>query len=402
MKKILLPVIESDYRSTEKRLFNIAKGLSEHFVVEFLTISKDTCEDIKNKAADCRNITAEFIEPGLIPLTLDFRSHLVKVFVQYTNDLFIPDTDLKLWKTAAFDDFWGHLSASSLDESSLEDTDLVLLPLMSFDNNPSENDDVFYTSLLFRAKEAGVKVAGYQLYPVFQGHKLMTLMVDALIVKKEYERQFYVNMGVAADDIFLLTDAKDKYSISTITDAYKDNLYNAQIPIRRDELAVVVINHSKFRPCIREIVRAIGDAKVPVVLFLVKRSYGIKDLTEDQIIEDFYYEDIIKAGCRFYKVESESMVPVIMISDVVISPAYVAPVELAARYEKKSIVYNPFYDTVPDVEGTAFIGDRQHLSSALKKAYKEKQMTVGMADAISAILRKAKGSPESRRPFGAQ
>src|SRR5208283_5416356 len=268
------------------------------------------------------------------------------------------------------------------------DCDIVLAPLLSYDDTPSDDVDVFYTSIICRAKNAGVKVAGYQLYPVFSGLKLMPLMMDALIVKMKYERQFYLNMGIPADTIHLLTDARDAYSITSISDSYQNYRYNDQIPISRDELSIVVINHTKFRPFIRQIIKAVGDLKIPVVLSFLKRVYAIKELKEDDIISEFYIKDIEKTGCRFYLLEPPSTVPVIMISDVIISCTFVAPVELAARYGKKAIVYNPLYDAVPDVDGAVFINNPDDLSLALKRAYKEKKKTVGFADSINAILGK--------------
>ncbi len=388
MKKVLLPISEVDYFATEGRLFNFGKYLSDQFAVEFLTISEKVLEDIKQKLSACRNITVEFIEPGHIELPLDFRTNLVKIFIRYTNDLLIPDTDLKLWKTAATDDFWGHLSSCSFGEDLHVDCDIALLPLLSYDDAPSDTVDVFYTSVICRLKNAGIKVVGYQLYPVFSGLKLMPLLMDAILVKKEYERQFYLDMGIPSDSIYLLTDARDRYSINSISDLYENYRYNEQIAISRDELSIVIINHTKFRPFIRQIIKAVGELKVPVVLSLLKRVYAVKELKEDDIIAEFYLGDIEKTGCRFYLLEPPSVTPVIMISDVTIACTFVAPVELAARYGKKAIVYNPFYDAVADVEGTVFINDPDALLKALKRAYKEKKMTVGAAEAINAILGK--------------
>lgn len=388
MKKILLPISERDYDSTNKRFFYLIKSLSENFIVEVLTISKEVLDDINNRLEPSMNVTAGLIETQNLPFTLDFRTNLVKVFIQYTYGLFIPQTDLKLWKTAAFDDFWGHISTCSLKELPTIDSDLVMLPLMTYDDTPIEEMDVFYTSILFRAKEAGIKVAGYQLYPVFQGLKLMVAVTDAIVVRKEYEKKFYIDdMGIPSEKIHLLTDQKDIYSLSTIDDAYKNNMYNSQIPIGRGELAIVVCNHVKYRPLIRKIIKAIGEAKIPVVLFLSKREYQVKDLNEDQIIESFYFEDIKNIGCRFFVVDSPSTVTVAMISDVIISPTYVAPVEFAARHEKKAFVYNPFYEAIPDVEGTVFFNKSEDLTEALKKAYKEKKQTVGISDIASFIMR---------------
>lgn len=214
--------------------------------------------------------------------------------------------------------------------------------------------DIFYTTLLFMAKEAGIKVVGYQLYPVFNGVKLMPQLMDAIIVRKEFERDFHIKMGIAPEKIHLLTEEKDIYSLSTIEDTYKNHIYNSQIEISRDELGVVVCNHGKLRPQIIEIFKALEESKIPVVLFLLKRDFVIRELQEDEIIKDLFFDPIRKIGCRFYLVEQPSLVPIAMTSDVVIAPTYVVPLEFAARYGIKAWVYNRCYDPLPDVNGVSF------------------------------------------------
>lgn len=389
MKKVLVPISERDYLSTDKRFFYLLKALSAHFIIELLTISKEVFEDVNKRIDNNTNIKARLIASKKLPLTLDFRTDLVKVFVQYTYDTFIPQTDLRLWKVAAFDDFWGHIATSSFDELSAIDADVVLLPLMSYDDTPWEDMDVFYTSVIFKAKEAGIKVIGYQLYPVFQGLKLMPQLMDALVVRKEYEKKYYIDMGIDSEKIHLISDTRDIYSISPIDDMYKNHMYNNQIPISRGELAIVVYNHTRYRQHVKEIIKTFGSFKFPRILSLIKRDYQVRDLSESEVIKDFYLDDIQKAGCRFYLVDAESTVPIIMVSDVVLSPTYIAPIEFAAKYGKRAIVYNPFYDALPNVEGTTFINTPQDLLSALKRAYEEKENTLGMADIIHAVLRKA-------------
>lgn len=388
MKKVLVPICERDYSVTDKRFAHLIHALSATCSVEVLTISPEIVEDLHGKINAAANITVTLVTMKSLPLTLDFRTNLVKVFVQYTNDVYLPGTDLKLWKTAAFDDFWGHLSTYSPQEPLRIDADMVLLPLISYDDTPFDEMDVFYTFVLFGAKERGVKVVGYQLYPVFQGLKLMPLLMDALIVGKAYEKSYYRNMGIAEEKIYLLTVEKEAYALATIDDAYRNNLFNTQISIGRDELGVVVYNHVKFRPQVRAVIEVIGRTKLPVVLSLLKRDYTVKDLSEDVIIKDFYYEAIERAGCRFYLVEAPSTVPLVMISDVVVSPTYIAPVEFADRYRKRTIVYNPHHSIGPTIEGigTRFLSEPEHLAEELRAAYQEKKSAVGIGDIVAAVL----------------
>ena len=387
MKKLLFPIGDRDYETTQGRIIYLLKSLSKTFRVELITNSKEVYDNISKKLEPGGNVTVKYVEPRFLPLNFDYRDNLAKIFVRYTHDLSLPNTDLKIWKTAAFDDFWGHISTCAFPEIQTIDADVVVLPLISHDDAPWEETDIFYTTLLFMAKEAGVKVAGYQLYPVFNGVTLMTKLVDAIIVRKEFEKEFHIKMGIAPEKIHLLTDEKDIYSLSTIEDTYKNHIYNAQIEIRRDELGVVVCNHGKLRPQIIEIFKAIGESKIPTVLFLIKRDFVIRELQEDEIIKDLFFDPIREIGCRFYLVEQQSLVPIAMMADVVISPAYIVPLEFAARYGIEAWVYNRCHDPLSKVNGVTFMNQREELTASLEKAYEDKRKKVGMADILNCLTR---------------
>ncbi|MGO9014965.1 MAG: hypothetical protein ACLQF0_08295 [Dissulfurispiraceae bacterium] len=386
MKKLLFPVSERDYFATSGRICHLLNGLSKHFIVEVLTISNEVYDDINKKlGSPSSNILTRIIEAESLPVTDAFRDDLAKGFVQYTYDMVVPGTDLKLWKPTAFDDFWGHLSGSSFPEIGGIDADMVLFPLMNYDEAISDVVDVFYTTLLFDAKEAGIKVAGYQVYPAVESGLLMAGLMDAIIVRKEYEKQFYVKKGIAPEKISVLTDIKDIYSLSTIEDVYKNHLYNSQITVSRSELGVVVFNHSRFRPQLTEIFRVITETRIPVVLFLVKRNFVIREFTEDKIIEGVFLKYLQKIKGRFYVVGPDSIVPVVMISDVAISPSYISPVEFSALNGKGAWIYNPMNDPMPDNDGVMFIKSPVTLARSLKRAYKTKNDTVGMIDIINEL-----------------
>ncbi|MFY9270342.1 MAG: hypothetical protein WAO55_11420 [Candidatus Manganitrophaceae bacterium] len=388
MKKLLFPISERDYETTQGRVRHLIQSLSKTFQVEVITHSKEVDDDLNRKCDSTPNVTLRFVEPKFLPLNFGYRDNLAKIFVQYTDDFFLPNTDFKIWKAAAFDDFWGHISNCAFPEIQGIDADLVMLPLMSHDDAPWEETDIFYTTLLFMAKEAGAKVVGYQLYPVFNGVKLMPKLMDAVIVRKAFERDFHIKMGVAPEKIHLLTEEKEIYSLSTIEDTYKNHMYTSQIEIGREELGIVVCNHGKLRPQIIEIFKAIEEVKIPTVLFLIKRDFVIRELNEDEIIKDLFFDPIKRIGCRFYLVDQASLVPIAMTADLVISPSYVVPLEFAARYDIGAWVYNRCYDPQPDVNGVKFMNRLEDLKGALKKAYEAKRKKVGVADVLNHLTRK--------------
>ena len=386
MKKLLFPLSERDYFATSARICHMLNELSKHFIMEVLTISKKVYDDINEKLdITSSNMRARLIGGESQPVTYAVRDDLAKSFVEHTYDMVLPGTGLKLWKTTAFDDFWGHISGFYFPEIAGIDADMLLFPLMNYDESISDEVDVFYTTLLFDAKEAGIKVAGYQVYPVVESGMLMARLTDALIVRQEYEKQFYVKKGIAPEKIWVLTDSKDIYSLSTIEDVYKNHLYDSQIAIERSELGVVVFNHARFRPQLREVLRVITETEIPVALFLVKRNIVVREFTEDKIIEGVFLNDLKKIKGRFCVVGSDSVVPVVMTSDVVISPSYISPIEFAAQQGKDAWIYNPVNDPMPEVNGIRFIKSPDNLAQSLKTAYKRKLDTIGMTDIINAL-----------------
>jgi len=386
MKKLMFPLNERDYFATGGRISYLMDDLSKYYMVEVLTISKDVYDDLLKKVeSTSSSVLVRYIDSIYTPVTIATRDDLVKIFIRYTYDMVIPGTDIKIWKTTAIDDFFGHISGLSFPGITGSDADMILFPLMNDDEPLSEDSDIFYTTLLFDAREKGTKVMGYEVYPVFGGNLLMPRLMDGLIVRKEFEKLFYIKKGIAAEKIWVLTNDRDIYSLSTIEDTYKNYLYNSQIEVNRSELAITVFNHAKFRPQLSELFRVIAETGFPVVLLLVKRIYNIGGYTEDNVIDGIFMEDIKKIKCRFYIVDPTSVVPTVMISDVVISPSYIGPLEFSAQNGKESWVYNPLNDPTPEVNGITFINNPGDLARTFKRAYKTKRDTVGMIEIINTL-----------------
>jgi hypothetical protein len=385
MQKIIIPVVSKDYFAPQGRISNMAKALARDFSVDVLTISQDVFDDITGKLGNAGNIQVKKLELEYLSLPFSYRDELASIFTRYTSDMTIPGTNLKIWEIAAFDDFWGHISNCSIKGLGNISGDFILLPLMALADHPMDDADVFYTTIASKAKEAGIRLVGYQLYPVFDSLFLMPRLMDAIIVKDDYERQYYEKKGIPGGRIHLLTDAKDRYSLSCIEDAHMNNIYNDQIEVRRGELGVAVINHDKFRPQMKGVFSTLGRAGIPMALFLIKRGFTVRDLSEDEIIGGLYHDDIRKIPGRFYQVENESLAVVVMISDIVISPSFIVPLEFAARYGKKAVVFNPFIDKMPDVNGVVFTRDGEELMSLIQKSYKEKQAVTGMKEILNSI-----------------
>ena len=147
MRKILFPISEKEYIVCQKRLCHLIKTIAQAFWVDVVTTAEEVFDDLKTKLEGCQNTEVRYLKEKFLPLTFDFRDNVSKIFVKYTEDLYIPGTDLKMWKTAAFDDLWGHISACAFPEVKSVDADAVLLPLQSWEELPLESTDVLNTAL---------------------------------------------------------------------------------------------------------------------------------------------------------------------------------------------------------------------------------------------------------------
>src|SRR5208283_2858111 len=334
MKRVIMPIIARDYFATAGRLAHIGISLADEFDVDFFSIEQEVFDGLTAQVGHIGNIHVHLLKPEFLNLTFGYRDELASIFIRHVYNMVLPGTHLKIWDIAAFDDFWGHISNCAYKELKEINADFILLPIMSRDDHPMDDGDVFYTTIVSKAKGAGIKLVGYQLYPVFSCFMLMPRLMDVIIVKDFYEQRFYEQNGVHEERIRLLTDVKDRYSISTIEDSYMNCLYNEQIKIHREELCVAVCNHDKLRPQLKEVFAILAKSGLPIALFLIKREFAVRDLSEDQIIESLYFDDIKKVTKRFFLIESQSIGTVIMISDMVISAAYITPLEFAVRYDK--------------------------------------------------------------------
>lgn len=387
MKKLLFPISEPDYFTTQGRLSYIIQALEKEYSVEVLTTSQRVYDDATQKLLACPNVKVSRIDPKIFPLSFDMRDHLARISISYSHELCLSGTDLRLWKISAADDFWGHLSLFGYPDLKLHEADITLLPLLSTDEFPWEETDVLYTFITVLAKEAGKKMIGYQLYPVFNSAYLMPRIMDAIIVRKDYEKQFHMDIGIPSDKIHLLTDPRDRYALSMIEDPYCNAFFHSETPVLREELAITITNHAKYRPQILQILRAIEESGIPTVVSILKKGFTVMDSSEDQVIEEMYANDFNKAGCRVNIVESQALIPTIMNSDVVVGPTYVGSIQLAGRYHKRAWVYNPLTEVRLEVDGVRFINEEKDLLAALALAYTEKLKLIGMLDILNRIVR---------------
>ena len=82
MKKVLIPLGERDYETTQRRVGHLIESLSKTLQVEIITNGKAVYDNFNKRVGPNPNVTVKFVEAKFMPLTFDFRDNLAKIFVR--------------------------------------------------------------------------------------------------------------------------------------------------------------------------------------------------------------------------------------------------------------------------------------------------------------------------------
>lgn len=386
--RILLPLCDREILATQNRLFRIPELFAEGFCdVDIVTNDAAVAEKIAaywNGHKSVRVLTAAM---DYLQLPTTFRDDLVKIYIEQIQDFVLPGTGLRFWKTTAFDDFRGHISqwTSRLSENAY---DLVLYPLPSEDDPPPEKNDVFYSSVVFLAKERGIPIVGFQLFPIFSTPLFFLKTVDFLLLRSDFDRDYCRQRGIADDRIEVVSRFFDGYYFDTVEDSYRNLVLDPQM--RKllpdpDSLIITVINHAKYRQEIREMISVLRELTVPYVVVLLKRAYTIRDLSETDVLNGLIMDDLKRLPGKYFIAEDGSLVTLMMFSDVILSASYLIPLSFAEKYGKTSVVYNPVTVPLEHYRGVTFLTDRKKLRTAIEDAYQHKRQGHSLQDALKRL-----------------
>ena len=387
VRRILFPIGEREFVSVQERLLHIPLRLAKSgFNVDVATYKKEIHEKAESFFKDNPNINVIYLQSASLIWSPQQRDDFVRIYIKHTFDLCVPETDMKYWKASAFDDFRGHIAAHSFP--GLEtDYDLLLMPIPSFDEPPSTECDVFYSTLIFNAKEKGVPVAGLQIYPVMHTPLLYLRILDYLIVKELFEKEYYRKYGIEEERISVLNVPDENYCISTVEDTYKNLMFDEKINVEKDEVGVLIVNHAKYRPQINEILQTLSKLNIKKSVFFYKRGYFVRELSEDQIVDEMIKPALEKVGGKYYIIQEGSIAKLIMLCDVIISPTYIIPLSFATKYNKSAVVFNPLKSAVTFGDGVSFLNDKKALMDAITAHLSKKQRYNSINDIVKRMIR---------------
>lgn len=386
-KRILFPIGEREFVSVQERLLYIPLKLAKKgFVIDVVTYNEEIYEKTRSFFKNAANVNPIFLKSAPLVWSPQQRDDFVRIYIKHTFDLLIPGTDMKYWKTSAFDDFRGHIAPYSFSVRG-DDYNLLMMPLPSFDEPPLTECDVFYSTLVFYAKEKGIPIAGLQIYPVLHTPLLYRKIMDYLIVKEEFEKEYYRKCGVEGDKIFVLNAPEDNYCLSTIEDIYKNLMFDEQISIGADEVTVLIVNHPKYRPQINEVLEALSKLNIKKSVFFLKRGYDVRELSEEQIIEEIIRPAIERVGGKYYIVQEGALVKLLMLCDVIIATTYIIPLNFAVKYNKTAIVYNHLKSEGMFEDGVSFLNNRNALIKAVLASHDKKRTCIPISDIVKRMVK---------------
>ncbi len=379
MKRILLPIGDNDLKATNGRLLHIARVLGQDgFHVEVMTYSREVFAFAGKQLKGSVNVTLTVTRSQGFPV--QHRPALIETFIKLMNHVKIPGSDLEIFKITAFDDFSGHIVDFSFPDIDITLYSSILMPLPTTDGPPPPIADIFYSTICFLAKSENIPIVGLQLYPVVQIPPLHIKTIDYIIIKAEWEIKVLEEQNFDLNRIFVLSHEKDNYLISTIEDSYLNLVYKADISISKKEIAILIINHHKLRFCIKDVLDVVGPLDVPKTVFFLKRKFVVRELNEDDIINELFMDSIKAVKGRSFLMEPDTKGNLIMMSDIIISPTYLSTLEFASKYDKLSLVYNPLYEKMDDKRGVEFVNNKESLRKRIMDYYRYKLSLTSFSD----------------------
>src|SRR5208283_3391772 len=323
-------------------------------------------------------VGVSFARQDMVSQTEGFKEDLLKTFIRQTHKLLIPETDLKIYKLSAFDDFQGFIMPFTYPDIDISPYSLILLPVLSSERWPEMASDCFYSAICFLARERKVPLIGLQIQPPLYNAIVYFKLMDYIVVKEEWERRYLERHGLEKERIFLLTDEREVYCLKSIEDRYKSSLLELMdnkenIKIDKREFCIIVFNHPKFRFLIMQVLSAIAQLNINVVVFLVKFGYSIKELDEQDVINNIYGDIIKKIKDRVYYADSSMVDRILALADVLVSATYREELSLAVRYGKASVVYNGLSRDVETGDDVIFSDNEKELNDLILRRYNEKK-----------------------------
>src|SRR5208283_2259014 len=214
VKRLLFAIDSIEFNANQGRLLHLVRILSDDgYKVDIITPSDEVRTKALKTFKGSERVDVIFAAPDVVSLPYSFRDDLVKTFISQTHNMLIPETDMKMYKLSALDDFVGYLAEDTYPDLNISSYDLVLMPVISGEDFPSSGSDCFYSAICFLAREKKIGLLGLQIRPAVQNAFLYAKIMDFIAVKEDWEREYHEQLGLEKERLFLLTDQREAYCL---------------------------------------------------------------------------------------------------------------------------------------------------------------------------------------------
>lgn len=384
-KRLLFPLGEREIEITDWRVLDFFKGLAAAgYTVDLLTYHEELTQRAGEEFKAIANLNVMRVPPEKPFWTMQLRDNFARTFIKLNYELMIPGSDFHFWKLVGFDDFLWNVAASAFPRIT-EKYDLIIFPIPSFHEQPSSICDVFYTNVLYYAREYGVTTLGLQIHPIYSLPPNFKYLIDQFVVTSERDRRYFNQENIADERIHLLEDIRESYAICPIEDPYRNFCLDKEIRIERDELGIVLVNTAKNRTQIHRVLEIVSQLTIAYKLFFVYVDFAVRDLHEKDVFEDLIQPVMERTVKRWYNVECGGAIKSLMLGDVMIATDYILPLSFARKYNKLGVVFNPLIKKVPEFDEVDFINDTGQLTQALEDQLARKKQVVHISDIIEKV-----------------
>ncbi len=338
--RVIFAVGDADFGYTESKIWRLARRLKDHtgWNVVALTHDPDALQEAKKLMLDVQYVGIE--SPGVSVMD---RLLATDEMIRESADVFIPGSQLPLWKVLAMDDFLSSLQLFGAQPSASLEADAMIVPIMGIDNNTKASCGL-YTWMVSEARRKGIPVVGIEVSPLGNKNTLSHLPTDHYAVKTEWSRQFLVREGLARpeqvsvlrwEESYFLWPGQDEY-----TEAYLEREAKARemLNVPWDRFTVVIPHHVAFLWEIRKILEALAQVQIAMSVVIrvdprtIRRHYS-----EREIVMQTYGKEI-RALPHVVIDERVGVGLLLQLADLIISPFAGTTTERASLCRKPTII----------------------------------------------------------------
>lgn len=349
--RVLFAVGDAELAYTEGKLWQLVQRLKHHtgWDVVGVTHDKEVGEKGQQLGLQVWNVEIESSQ-------VEWQEYYgtVDEMIRQTAGIIIPGSDLPLWKVLAMDEFKGSLILLGVKLPPSIEADLVVVPLMSVDNN-SKGSAALYTWMVSKAREKGIPVVGLEVSPLGNKYTISQLPASHYAVKSEWSRNFLIRQGMAhpsqvsvlkREEVYLLWSGREEYSEAYLE---KEPTVREVLKIPLDRFTILIHHHVAFIRDMHRILEALAevdrnwrqgqeDNYIPfsVVIRVDSRTMRRQYLERDIVLKA--YEKELRAFPHLIIDEQVGVGLLLQLADLVISPFVGTTTERASHFCKPNII----------------------------------------------------------------